>query len=144
MRQDLYTAEQVAELLDLHVRTVRKYVRDGSLKAVRIGKQYRISRQDLEGFIGRPLPGPAGSPRRHRHIDASTVVQVDAVSPHLADRVTNMLTAAARNPDNSDESLRLDTVYDVERGQLKVILSGGLGRTRSMLELVEKLTEEGT
>jgi excisionase family DNA binding protein len=30
----------------LHVRTVRKYVRDGRLKAVRIGKQYRIARDD--------------------------------------------------------------------------------------------------
>jgi excisionase family DNA binding protein len=144
MRQDLYTADQVAGLLDLHVRTVRKYVRDGSLKAVRIGKQYRIAREDLEGFIGRPLPGPPASARRYRHIDASTVIQVDAVSPSLADRVTNMLTAAARNPDDRDEPLRLDTVYDVERGQLKVILSGGLGRTRSMLELVEKLTERRT
>ena len=44
--------EQVAERLGLHVKTVRGYVREGRLKAVRIGKQYRISRQDLEALTG--------------------------------------------------------------------------------------------
>ena len=50
MDQDLYSVEQVAEQLGLHVKTVRNYVRDGRLKAVRIGKQYRmrISRPWLE------------------------------------------------------------------------------------------------
>ena len=52
MPQDLYSVEQVANLLDLHVRTVRNYVREGRLKAVRIGKQYRIAREDLEAMTG--------------------------------------------------------------------------------------------
>ena len=52
MADDLYSVEQVAELLGLHVRTVRNYVRDGRLKAVRIGKQYRISRANLEELTG--------------------------------------------------------------------------------------------
>ncbi len=47
MPDELLSVEQVAELLGLHVRTVRNYVRDGRLKAVRIGKQYRITRTDL-------------------------------------------------------------------------------------------------
>jgi len=37
MPQDLYSVEQVADLLNLHVRTVRNYVRESRLKAVRIG-----------------------------------------------------------------------------------------------------------
>ena len=53
MSQELYSVEQVADLLNLHVRTVRNYVREGRLKAVRIGKQYRIAREDLEAMTGR-------------------------------------------------------------------------------------------
>ncbi len=52
MTQELYSVEQVAERLGLHVRTVRNYVRDGRLKAVRIGKQYRIAREDLDALTG--------------------------------------------------------------------------------------------
>ena len=52
MAQEWYSVEQVAERLGLHVRTIRSYVRAGRLNAVRIGKQYRISREDLEAFTG--------------------------------------------------------------------------------------------
>ncbi|MEW2439811.1 helix-turn-helix domain-containing protein, partial [Streptomyces caniferus] len=55
MTDSLYSVEQVAERLGLHVRTIRNYVRDGRLPAVRIGKQYRIAHEDLEAFTGRPV-----------------------------------------------------------------------------------------
>ncbi len=58
MDKELYSVEQVAERLGLHVKTVRNYVREGRLKAVRIGKQYRIARQDLEAMTGRSEPAP--------------------------------------------------------------------------------------
>ena len=47
MSEQLFTVEQVAQSLSLHVRTIRNYVRAGRLKATRIGKQYRIARSDL-------------------------------------------------------------------------------------------------
>lgn len=65
MPQQYYSVDQVAELLDLHVRTVRGYVRDGRLKATRIGKQYRIAREDLEAFTGRPAPSSSPPPARN-------------------------------------------------------------------------------
>ena len=61
MGNDMYSVEQVAELLGLHVRTVRGYIRDGRLRAVRIGKQYRIARADLDALTGRPAPAPGQS-----------------------------------------------------------------------------------
>ncbi|MGW1655980.1 helix-turn-helix domain-containing protein [Streptomyces atratus] len=42
----------MAGLLGLHVRTVRGCVRDGRLKATRVGRQRRITREDLEAFTG--------------------------------------------------------------------------------------------
>jgi excisionase family DNA binding protein len=66
----MYSVEQVAERLGLHVRTVRSYVREGRLKAVRIGKQYRIAGEDLATMTGRPAasfepePVAAASARR--------------------------------------------------------------------------------
>ena len=55
------SVEQVAAQLGLHVRTVRNYVRDGRLKAVRIGKQYRIARADLDALTGQPPAASAGA-----------------------------------------------------------------------------------
>jgi excisionase family DNA binding protein len=138
--RQLYSVEQVAELLDLHVRTVRGYVRDGRLKATRIGKQYRIAAEDLEAFTGRPLP--AVEPvRRTRHVEVSSVVEIDAISPEAADRVTNMMMAAAKGADDG-QPLRIDAVYDRERGRLKVIVLASMDNTLGMLKIVRALTSE--
>lgn len=45
------TVEQVAELLQVHWQTILNYIKSGKLKAVRLGKGYRISRVDLNQFI---------------------------------------------------------------------------------------------
>ena len=94
MSQDLYSVEQVAGLLGLHVRTVRNYVRDGALKAVKIGKQYRISRADLEAMTGKPI---ADAVRHHRHVEVSSIVEIDAIGVDAANRLTNYLMAAAKS-----------------------------------------------
>ncbi|MEE3921927.1 helix-turn-helix domain-containing protein [Micromonospora sp. BRA006-A] len=68
MSNDMYSVEQVADLLGLHVRTVRGYIRSGRLRATRIGKQYRIARADLDALTGRPT---AAARRRGRRCPAS-------------------------------------------------------------------------
>ena len=143
MPNDLYSIEQVADLLGLHARTVRNYVRVGRLKAVRIGKQYRIGGADLEAFTGHPITAPPSVPRQ-RHVEASSVVQIDAISPDEASRVSNMLMAAAKGRDEGDEALRIDSIYDRERGRLKVILSGSLGTSAGLLRMISALTETGS
>lgn len=135
----LYSVEEVAKRLGLQVRTVRAYLRTGRLKGVRIGKQYRISQGDLDALIGGSARHSSDPVRRHRHIDVSTIVQVDAISPESTDRVTNMLMAAARAPREEDQPLRIDTTYDAERARLKVFVSGSMETTVSFLKLVDTL-----
>jgi excisionase family DNA binding protein len=135
----MLSVEQVAEQLGLHVRTVRAYLRSGRLKGIRIGKQYRIARDDLAQLTGRG--GTLEPAIRHRHVDVSSIVQVDAISPESVDRVTNMLMAAAKAPRDEEHPLRIDTTYDDERARLKVFISGSLETTISMLRLVDKLVE---
>src|SRR6266851_4753079 len=97
MTQQLYSVEQVAAQLGLHVRTVRNYVRNGRLKAVRIGKQYRIAREHLEALTGRP-PSSSGtdSDTPRRHVEVSSIVQIEAIGVDAASRVTNALMAATK------------------------------------------------
>ena len=145
MAQELFSVEQVAERLGLHVRTVRNYVRDGRLKAVRIGKQYRIAREDLEAFTGRPLEAPVReATRRTRHVEVSSIVEIDAISPDLAGRLTNGLLAAAngRHRDGATgDRVRLDTIYDEERARLKVIVTGGVATTANLLGMISLYLE---
>jgi excisionase family DNA binding protein len=139
---DLYSVDQVAERLGLHVRTVRNYVRDGRLKAVRIGKQYRIAREHLEALTGHPsvTPGTEGEPSR-RHVEVSSIVQVEAIGFDAASRITNALMASAKGRPETDAPLRIDTIYDQEHARLKVILTGGIGTTSSLLKFMNAYLE---
>lgn len=137
MSQELLRIDQVAERLKLHVRTVRNYVRDGRLKAVRIGKQYRIAREDVEAMTGTRLaPVARDTVSRSRYIEVTSVVQVEAIGPEEAMRLTNYLVAAANGRTERAEPLQVQTIYDEERGSLRVILMGGAGATARMLGLL--------
>jgi excisionase family DNA binding protein len=138
MTKQLYSAEEVAEQLGLHVRTVRGYVRDGRLRAVRIGKQYRITREDLEEFVGAPVVDPPDV-GRHRHLDVSSIVEIDAVSPETAHRISTLLTAARTHA--ADQPLRVETIYGEERARMKIVILGGLADTRHLLEYLQAVLE---
>jgi len=140
--QDLYSVEQVAAQLGLHVRTVRNYVRDGRLKAVRIGKQYRIAREHLEAFTGHRAAAPATEIETQlRRVDVSSIVEVEAIGFDAASRVTNTLMAAAKGRSESDGPLRIHTIHDRDRSRLKVILIGSIAATTSLLRLIATLLE---
>ena len=50
-RQPLMTAHEVADLLQVSLRTVRRLIADGRLTVVRIGRSVRISKVALEGLL---------------------------------------------------------------------------------------------
>lgn len=130
-----YTVEQVASLLGLHVKTVRNYVRDGRLPAVRIGKQYRIAKEDLAAFTGLPIEEPA----RPRHAEVSSIVQVDGISRGEMDRISTMvLGSLAGRP----HGLRVEFVHDEERAHLKVVVLGGLEDSAQVLRIIDALVRD--
>lgn len=47
----LYTTEQVAKLLQVHPLTILKYIRSGQLKAIKLGRVYRIRQSALQAFL---------------------------------------------------------------------------------------------
>jgi excisionase family DNA binding protein len=131
----MYSLEQVAERLGLHVRTVRSYVRSGRLKAVRIGKQYRVAREDLEA-----ITGPTRDAARKQGPEVSSVIHIDAVSKDTARRVTHLLGAATTHRDNAHPP-RIETIYDEESARMTVIVWCTLASAADLFKLLGALIE---
>ncbi|MET7836739.1 helix-turn-helix domain-containing protein [Micromonospora sediminicola] len=132
MGNDMYSVEQVAELLGLHVRTVRGYIRAGRLRAVRIGKQYRIARADLDALTGRPA-----SPATVAAAEVSSIVQLDGVDRTAADRLATLVLAGVNTHHDPDRPLRVQTVHDEERHRMKIVILGDVAATADLLRLVD-------
>jgi excisionase family DNA binding protein len=131
----LYSVEEVAALLGLHVKTVRGYVHDGRLDAVRIGRQYRIGADALEAFTGRAVTPPRG----RAAVEVSSIVQIDDVDRALVDRVSTLVMSSAGGGAQDDGRLRVEMAYDEGRARMKIIVLGGPESTAELLRLIGAL-----
>ncbi|MEU8167794.1 helix-turn-helix domain-containing protein [Micromonospora sp. NPDC049004] len=132
MTEEMYSVEQVADRLGLHVRTVRGYIRSGRLRAVRIGKQYRIAASDLDALTGRPpAPNVAGQ------AEVSSIVQIDGVDRAAADRLGTLVLASVNTGHDPARPLRVQTVHDDDRRRLKIIILGDPAGTAEVLHLLD-------
>lgn len=48
--KDYYSLHEVADLLSVHYQSVRAWVKAGKLRAVKLGKVYRVSKEALHEF----------------------------------------------------------------------------------------------
>lgn len=53
------TVREVADLLQVNGVTVRRWIKDGELRAIDIGKGWRIGSEDLDIFLARHATQPA-------------------------------------------------------------------------------------
>lgn len=59
--EEFYTINQTAIILKIHPLTVRRYIKEGKLKAYRVGGNIRIRVGDLKAFIENFTPHPKPS-----------------------------------------------------------------------------------
>ncbi|WP_338037168.1 helix-turn-helix domain-containing protein [Natronosporangium hydrolyticum] len=135
--KDLYSVEEVADRLGLHVRTVRGYIRTGRLRAVRIGKQYRVHARDLTAFTGDSAPAT-----REIAVEVTSVVQVDGVDRATADRLGTLAVAAAYGEPDLGRPLRVQTSYEGERARMTIVLIGGAADTAGLVQLLDAVVDD--
>jgi len=46
-----YKAEDLAELLEVNIMTIYRYIKAGRLKAYKIGKEFRIDKEEFNAFL---------------------------------------------------------------------------------------------
>lgn len=62
-RENLLTPTDVADRLQVNERTVTQWLRKGHLRGFKIGKEWRISPDDLQAFLEASANKPMDKPR---------------------------------------------------------------------------------
>jgi len=52
----VYTLDEVADIMKVTKRTLYNYIKAGTLKAVKMGKYWRVSEESLQAFISTGTP----------------------------------------------------------------------------------------
>lgn len=53
MPEQILTCGQVAKILQIHPLTVLRYIKEGKLKAIKLGRVYRIRESEIEKLLQR-------------------------------------------------------------------------------------------
>lgn len=130
MSEEVYTVEQFAERLKLHPKTVLRFIREGRLRAVKVGRSYRILRTELEAFGLSAPASPAGA-------RATAIVDVPGVSPERAQHIARMLTSARMGAEAHAEPMNINVAHDPALRQVKVILVGAPADIASLLRVLD-------
>jgi excisionase family DNA binding protein len=136
MSEEVYTVEHAAERLKLHPKTVLRFIRDGRLRATRLGKSYRILRSDLETLAGVTPARSDGVAIR-----VTTITDIDGISLDRAQHLATVLSAARIGAEAQADPMNITTAYDPDRKSLKVVMVGQPEDTASMLRLIQGLTD---
>ncbi|MDF2592368.1 MAG: binding protein excisionase family [Clostridia bacterium] len=159
MEGKFYTIDQVAELLGLHHKTIRKFITDGKLGASKVGKQWRITGHDLSVFIEKDND-KEGSEKINEElnvdcytvekgieivserISVSAVVDMKEIEKDEYIRISNTLIALANCKDPEVGKSSIHIKYDEKDRRSKVILWGSVKFIEDMLETISMLTEK--
>ena len=132
MSSELITAEAAATRLGLHVKTVLRFIREGRLKAHRVGRQYRILKGDLDAFAGTTAPAAPQDTAR-----VTAIVDLPTLASEQAQAIARRLSAA-RMGGRFGAPLSMDFAHDPVRQTLKLVLVGDLGDVAEMLQHLDQ------
>ncbi|MCC0655968.1 helix-turn-helix domain-containing protein [Clostridioides sp. ES-S-0123-01] len=151
MEEKFYTIDQVANILEMHHKTIRKFIKDGKLKANKVGKQWRVSQEDLNSFMDvksenedkgiefrlNASENLASIPK----VNVSIVVEINNISNNEYSRLSNLLLALTNNPTSISSGSTINLKYAENENRLRVMLWGDIKFIEEMLSSISLLIE---
>jgi excisionase family DNA binding protein len=158
MEDKFYTIDQIAELLCMHHKTIRKFINEGKLGASKVGKQWRITGHDLSVFMEKNNVGVGNEKKSEElNIDYSTIGGIETIAERInvsavVDiketekdeyiRISNTLIAVANCKDPEVGKSTVQIKYDEKDKRARVILLGSIKFIENMLSTVSMLAEQ--
>jgi len=142
MTEKYYTVEQISNMLGMHPKTLQRYIREGKLRAAKIGKSWRVTAHDLSLFTESESKGTAKSAAMAQtQIKVSAVADIPVAGANEAGQIAAALTAAQNSKPPEFGTASLHTQYIGETGMLRVTLWGGIRFTEVMMGALAALTQ---
>lgn len=137
MEHIYYTVAKVAEILDMHEKTVQRYIREGKLNAVKVGKSWRITGHDLSLFVQgdkvQATPINLSNKTNRRKIMVSSVVDIDVNNTDEAIQIVNTLTAALNSKQPEFGKTKMNTQFIEQENKVRIMLYGNIKFTENIM-----------
>ncbi|RQS28422.1 DNA-binding protein [Burkholderia sp. Bp8992] len=132
-----HTVEDTAARLRVHPKTVLRFIRDGKLRATRVGRAYRILDTDLAAFA--PTTPAAPVPRAVR---VTSIVDVPDASQSLHQYLSRSLHAMASGRTSYVDPVRIDVTFDPASSLVKVVVAATPADTAALMSSLDMLLQK--
>ena len=158
MKNKLYTVEDLVEILNLHPKTIRRFIREGRLTGRKIGRAWMVDHESLKAFAHAELAPTDDAPSDAAAVPegasglgpdgirVSAVVEIDERDPEEASRISNSLIAMLNCKDPSWGPVRYDMMQEPGSRRARFVLYGKPAFIAAMMGLFETIRgpeEEG-
>ncbi|MGB4587740.1 MAG: helix-turn-helix domain-containing protein [Clostridiaceae bacterium] len=144
MNEIYYNVEQIAKMLNIHPKTIQRYIREGKLHATKIGKSWRVTGHDLSRFTEGTSTTTAGiqaTPQVKVHAKASSVVDISVTDNNEAMRITNSLNATMNAKPQEYGHASMHMQFLENDNTLRISLWGTVQFMSVIMSAIETFTE---
>ncbi|MDD3269025.1 MAG: helix-turn-helix domain-containing protein [Syntrophomonadaceae bacterium] len=130
MENKLYSISDLSKILNLHQKTILRFIHEGKIKARKIGRTWRVSEDELKAFChgelsGQPAPElPVEYDTLKDRISVSAVVEINEQNSEEASRISNSMIAMLNCNRDSNGKSRFDFFYYPEIQKAKYVFYG--------------------
>lgn len=151
MKEIYYTVEQVSKMLSAHPKTIQRYIREGKIRASKIGKSWRISGHDLSAFTENSKnifndETYSSSDKQEIKTKASSVIEMFVHDKDTAVSIINALNAALNTKPSEYGQSAMHTQYIETEQKIRITLWGSVQFMADMLgyisAYINKLSED--
>lgn len=146
MELKMYSITDLTSILNLHSKTILRFIHEGKIKARKIGRSWMVSEEDLKIYCHGELSAeqsPVLSPEYDTlkdRISVSAVVEINEQNSVEASRISNSIMAMLNSNREPDKKFRFDHFYYPEVQKSKYVFYGDPGFIGKILEIFEILS----
>ncbi|WP_175996822.1 helix-turn-helix domain-containing protein [Burkholderia stabilis] len=132
-----HTVEDTAGRLRIHPKTVLRFIREGKLRATRVGRAYRILDADLAAFTQTAPAAPVP-----RTVRVTSIVDIPDASQSLHQYLSRSLQARVSSRASYVDPVRIDVTFDPATSQVKIIVAATPADTAALMSSLDALLQQ--
>lgn len=132
-----HTVEDTAGRLRIHPKTVLRFIREGKLRATRVGRAYRILDADLAAFTQTTPAAPVP-----RTVRVTSIVDIPDASQSLHQYLSRSLQALVSSRASYVDPVRIDVTFDPATSQVKIIVAATPADTAALMSSLDALLQQ--
>ncbi|WP_084607300.1 helix-turn-helix domain-containing protein [Sulfurospirillum arcachonense] len=146
MKEKLYTVLELKGILNLHEKTIIRFIHEDKIKGKKIGRSWMVSESDLRTYVHGELSNNKVEQTNYetlnQRISVSTVIEIKEQNSEEATRISNSLMAMLNSESEETRNTRFDFFYYPEVQTAKYIVYGTPKAISQIIDVFDVLSSQ--